>query len=269
MKRFALVGKDIKNSFSPAIHSYCFNVLGIDAKYEIIDIDSSTKIVDVITLLKMGELDGINITSPYKQSFLQYIDELNLRAESIGSINCIHNYKNKLVGNNTDWFGFAKSVDNFKGYKNVIIIGTGGASLPLIYYFKSKQNLSIHIVGRDTKKLQGLCSDNVHLHNLPNTCLDLPRCFIINAIPSHANIDWNNIYQKFNPTPLYAFDLNYHLEVTNFLNYYSSKTKIKNGLEMLIYQALMSIDIWFNKELSSAINVEDLKVHINKKYLNG
>ena len=51
MKRFALVGKNIKKSFSPAIHSYCYNILGIDAKYEIIDIDSPTKIVDVIRLL--------------------------------------------------------------------------------------------------------------------------------------------------------------------------------------------------------------------------
>ena len=266
MKKFALIGKDIQNSFSPAIHSYCFNTLCIDAKYDIIDIDSSSQIVDVIKLLKDGELDGINITSPYKQSFLQYIDELNPRANTIGSINCIHNNHGNLIGNNTDWFGFAKSIENFKNYTNVVIIGAGGVVLPLIYYFKNRQSLSVHLVARDTSRIQSLNADNVYLHNIDDLNLDLQKCMIINATPAGAKIPWNSVIPKISSTALYALDLNYHLEATNFLNYYSSQTHIKNGLDMLIYQALMSIDIWFNENLSASINFEDLKNNINELY---
>ena len=192
-----------------------------------------------------------------------------MRANTIGAINCIHNNHGKLIGNNTDWFGFAKSIENFTNYENVVIIGTGGVVHPLLYFFKSRHSLPVHIVGRDTNKLQSSNGDNVYFHNIEDVNLDLDNCMIINATPFNTKIDWKNVIPKLANTPLYGLDLNYHLEVTNFLNYYSSQTKIKNGLEMLIYQALMSIDIWFKKELSSAINVEDLKVHINKKYLNG
>ena len=75
-----------------------------------------------------------------------------------------------------------------------------------------------------------------------------------------------NIIPKLTSTPLYAFDLNYYLKVTEFLNYFNSEVKIQNGLNMLIYQALMSIDIWFNDNLSSGIDVDELKENINEKY---
>ena len=69
MKRFALIGKDIKGSFSPAIHSYCFEAMGLDADYGIIDIESNSRVPDIIAQLRDGGLDGINITAPYKKDF--------------------------------------------------------------------------------------------------------------------------------------------------------------------------------------------------------
>ena len=98
MKRFALIGKDIQGSLSPTIHSYCFNALSLDAVYNIIDIDSDSCIPDIISKLKSGSLDGINVTAPYKKDFIAYLDQLNPRAESIGSINCIHSNNGKLIG---------------------------------------------------------------------------------------------------------------------------------------------------------------------------
>ena len=266
LKKFALIGKDIQKSFSPAIHSYCFKILSIKAKYDIIDIQSPHQMVDVIKLLKDKELDGVNITAPYKRAFLKYIDQINPRAESIGAVNCIHSNREKLIGNNTDWFGFAKSVENFKEYQSIIILGAGGAVLPILYYFKSRQNCPIHIIARDINKIRNLSGENVFVHSIRDINLNLNQCLIINAIPNAAKIEWNNIIPKLTSTPLCAMDLNYHLKVTNFLNYYSFKTQIKNGLDMLIYQALMSIDIWFNCNLTASINIEDLKKNINEQY---
>ena len=266
MKRFALIGKDIQYSFSPFIHKYCYRNLSVDANYNIIDIASKSKIIDVIKLLKEGGLDGINITTPYKQEFIKYVEELNPRAESIGSINCIHNNNGKLIGNNTDWFGFAKSIENFNDYESVAILGTGGAVLPIIYYFESRLSCPIHIIGRDQTKLDGFKKNNISSHNIDNLNLDLKRCLIINATLNKAKIEWGNLIPKITSAPLYAMDLNYHLKATEFLNYFNSDVKIKNGLDMLIYQALMSIDIWLSDNLSASIDFEDLKKNINKQY---
>ena len=70
MKKFALVGKDIQGSFSPIIHSFCFENLSLEACYHIIDIESSFYIPGVVDRLKSGDLDGINITAPYKKDFI-------------------------------------------------------------------------------------------------------------------------------------------------------------------------------------------------------
>ena len=268
MKQFVLIGKDIQHSFSPTIHTYCFKSLSISANYDIIDMPSKSKILDVIRLLKEGELDGANITTPYKYDFIKYVDQLNPRAESIGAINCIHNNNGKLIGNNTDWFGFAKSIENFKDYQSVAILGTGGAVPAMIYYFESRSSCPIHIIGRNQEKLDGFKKNKISSHNIDNLNLDLKKCLIINSIPSYAKINWMSLISKVTSTPLYAMDLNYHLKVTEFLNYFNSDVEIKNGLDMLIYQALMSIDIWFNDNLSSSVDIKELKRIINERYYN-
>ena len=86
MKKFGLVGRGIQNSFSPEIHNYCFKVLSLDAVYNIIDISNESNIKDIVESLKNGNLEGINVTAPYRLSFDSYLDNITPRAESIGSI---------------------------------------------------------------------------------------------------------------------------------------------------------------------------------------
>ena len=74
MKRFALIGKNIKGSLSPQVHSFCFKHLSLEACYNIIDIESKSNIPEIINQLKTGVLDGINITAPYKKDFIPYLD---------------------------------------------------------------------------------------------------------------------------------------------------------------------------------------------------
>ena len=75
MKKFALIGRDIQESFSPFIHNYCFKELSLDAQYNIIDISEPSDLSNVIELLKSKKLDGINVTTPYKKDFIPYLDE--------------------------------------------------------------------------------------------------------------------------------------------------------------------------------------------------
>ena len=263
MKRFALIGRDIKGSFSPAIHSYCFKVMGVDADYSIIDIESSSGLSDIVAQLKECELDGINVTAPYKKDFIPHIDQINSRAETIGSINCIHNSNGNLIGNNTDWFGFAKALESFPDFESVVIIGSGAVVPALTYYIDTRVSCPVNIIGRnlgDSKKI------GTSLHDISGFNFKAQNYLIINTIPYHSKIDWDNIVDSIKGDVACAMDLNYHLKATEFLNYFNSNVKIKNGLDMLIHQALMSIDIWFNENLSTSIRIKDLKDKISARY---
>ena len=264
MKRFALIGKDIQGSLSPTIHSYCFNALSLDAVYNIIDIDSDSCIPDVISKLKSGSLDGINVTAPYKKDFIAYLDQLNPRAESIGSINCIHSNNGKLIGNNTDWFGFGQSLRDFNDFDNVIILGGGGVVPAVLYYFETRNNFSIHIIGRNLKKIECFEKNNIFIYDFNNFDLDVENSIIINTIPSTAKIDWSSVMYNINSQPRFAMDLNYHLKATEFLNYFDSSVKVKNGLDMLIHQALMSVDIWYERDVTSSIDICKLKEYLTR-----
>ena len=148
----------------------------------------------------------------------------------------------------------------------MVIIGSGGVVPALLYYLQSRLSCPIHIIGRNVEKLENLKSGNTFIYNIESFNLKVEKGFLINAIPANAKINWDNIINRIKGSPLYAMDLNYHLKVTKFLNYFNSSVKIKNGLDMLIYQALMSLDIWYNKKLSLSIDIEDLKKHLIEKY---
>ena len=268
MKKFALIGRDVQGSFSPFIHRYCFKKLSLDAEYDILDISDVSDIPNIIELLKSKKLDGVNITTPYKKDFILYLNEINPRAESIGSINCIHQNNGKLIGNNTDWYGFAKSVKEIQNYDNVVIFGSGGVVSSLIYYFSSRKSCPVHIIARDQKKLEGFKDNNTDIYNIDQFQFSTENALIINTIPQKANIDWKNLINMLSGKVIYALDLNYHLKATEFLNSFNPEIRNKNGLDMLISQALMSIDIWYNENFSKAINIDDLRNKIMNKYYN-
>ena len=266
MKKFALVGKNIQGSFSPSIHSFCFENLSLEACYHIIDIESSSYIPGVVDRLKSGDLDGINITAPYKKDFISHLDHLNSRAEDIGSINCIHSNNGKLIGNNTDWFGFGKSISSFQTFDNVAIIGAGGVVSSIVYFIESRIGCPIHIIARDLNKISHFKTNNISINDINDFNLNISNSMIINALPSNQRINWDYVIGNIDSRPMFAVDLNYHLKATEFLNYFNSNVKIKNGLDMLIHQALMSIDIWFNENLSTTINFKNLKDKISARY---
>ena len=263
MKRFALIGKDIKGSFSPAIHSYCFEVMGLDAGYGIIDIESKSRVSDIVAQLREGGLDGINITAPYKKDFIPHLDQINSRAEDIGSINCIHNCDGGLIGNNTDWFGFGKALEGFPSFDSVVIIGAGAVTPALTYYINTRLSCPIHIIARN---LDGLRESGSYLHDINDFNFKAENYLIINTVPHQSKMDWGNTINSIEGDAICAMDLNYHLKATEFLNYFNSSVDTKNGLDMLIHQALMSLDIWYNKNLSLSIDVDDLKKDLMGRY---
>jgi len=269
MKNFYLIGESIDKSLSKYIHQWIYQFLNINAYYNNKNIDTSDfniKISSILSDIELGAINGINITNPYKIKIINSDIILSKHAKRINAINCIY-HDNYLIGDNTDWIGFLKSIDynkiNLKEY-NIKIIGSGGASRAIIYslqklgvnnftiYNRTKTELIVNKVRYKTLGLDEF--NNINSGNI----------FLINCINSSAI---NNIINKLDSNSIdYFYDLNYHKsELHDFLE--SKDIKVIVGLDMLIYQAIKSIEIWLQHEFSDKIDIEKIKSYLKKKSL--
>ena len=154
-KKFGIIGDPIQHSLSPVLHNYWFKKYEIDANYSIIE-TKEENLPDVINKIKSGDLKGINITLPYKQKIVPYLDVLINDAEITSSVNTIYLDNNgTIVGENTDVFGlqaaYLKEVDDISR-KNALIIGAGGVSPSVILSLKKSGVKEISITNRTIEK---------------------------------------------------------------------------------------------------------------------
>ena len=236
MRTFGLIGKSLEHSFSSQYFNEKFFKEGItDTQYlnfELKDISEFTE------LIKTHKLSGLNITIPYKESIIPFLDELNEEAKEIGAVNTIQFSNGKTIGHNTDHIGFTNSIQPLLEDRNkAIILGDGGAAKAIKYALK-KLNIEYKTINRNTsfdylditKQITGYYT------------------IIINTTPvgSYPNInDFPKIpYEYLNQNYL-LFDLIYNPNETKFLAYGKAKNaQTKNGLEMLQLQAEESWNIW-------------------------
>ena len=126
MKQFAVIGNPIEHSLSPVLHNWVFKSLNIQAEYTKIRVEEKY-LSEIVAKVKNDELDGFNVTIPYKESIIPYLDTLDESAETIAAVNCVAGE----IGYNTDWIGFLKAMFGngieING-KNCLIIGAGAVS---------------------------------------------------------------------------------------------------------------------------------------------
>ena len=142
-KKFGIIGNPIRHSLSPVLHNYWFKKYKIDADYSIINI-KDTELGDIIKKIKNKKLNGINVTLPYKQKIVPYLNLLVNDAEITSSVNTIYlDKQNSIIGENTDVFGlqaaYLKEVDDISK-KKALIIGAGGVS-PSVILSLQKSNV--------------------------------------------------------------------------------------------------------------------------------
>ena len=127
-RRFAVIGNPVEHSLSPLLHHWVFGQLHIDASYSKLHV-TKNQIPHVISKLRDGKLDGINITLPHKSAIIPFLDELNIRANQMMAVNCLTINDEKLMGYNTDWFGFRMLLQENNidiDEKTFLILGAGG-----------------------------------------------------------------------------------------------------------------------------------------------
>lgn len=243
MRKFGLIGKDIDYSFSRSYFKTKFENENItDATYVNFDLEVIS-LFDIQTR-HTPNLSGCNVTIPYKEVIIPYLDKLNKTAKAIGAVNTIRvTKKGKLVGYNTDYYGFKKTLEPYlkKQHKKALILGTGGASKAVAYALK-KLGINYSFVSRTTSKhskysYNTLTEKNITKHTLLINCTPLGTHPNIEACPdiSYSGITDQHI----------LFDLIYNPEETQFLKLGKQQgaTTI-NGHRMLELQAEKSWRIW-------------------------
>ena len=157
MKNFfyAIIGKPINHSLSPILHNYWLKKYGIEGNYSLINVDED-KLGDVIEKIRKKELNGINVTLPYKQKIIKFIDKLINDAKFTNSVNTIYlNEQNTLIGENTDVFGlqaaYLKEIINVET-KKALVIGAGGVSPSVILSLQKSKIKNITIINRTYEK---------------------------------------------------------------------------------------------------------------------
>ena len=241
MRRFGLIGKTLKHSFSKNYFTRKFNEQHIiDCSYDIFELQS----IDALpSLLKTHpDLQGLNVTIPYKEEVLSFLHEKSEVVEEIGACNCIRVREGKLYGFNTDVTGFKNSLQpQLKPYHNkALILGSGGAAKAVQYGLR-ELNIEYRVVSR-RKEFNGLGYEDVDDDVLRQYHL------IINTTPlgMYPNInDDPPIPYEYLTSRHFLFDLVYNPEKTKFLQRGEQQgAQIANGHEMLVIQAEESWKIW-------------------------
>ena len=260
MKKYFVIGNPIHHSLSPKLHNHWFKENNIDAIYDKKKIDEND-IENIITKIKKKQINGINVTVPFKKIVIPYLDKLSLEADKTQSVNTIVLDNDNLVGHNTDIQGFIRAIEelNFdiRG-KKIFILGAGGV-VPSIIFALNKMNVSKIIVSNRTKKkAEDLKSQ---FHNLEVLDWGDINDFdvIINATSLGLNKESINLdFSKFANDKLF-YDVIYNPAETNFLKEgkkFGNRTE--NGKLMFIYQAFEAFKLWHGIE--PQINSNTLKI---------
>lgn len=238
---YGIIGKSLNHSFSPKYFNDFFEQKQIAEEYLAFTLEKVEDFTDLI--LTNTDLKGLNVTIPYKETIIPFLNELDVDANAIGAVNCIKIKDGKLKGFNTDFLGFTETLKpllKIQTHTKALILGTGGASKAIAYALKSL-NISSQFISRNRKETCLTYSD------LSNEVL-IKHTLIINTTPlgTFPKIDVcpEIPYEHLTKNHL-LYDLIYNPEQTLFLKKGSQHgAAIKNGYEMLIAQARASWEIW-------------------------
>lgn len=248
MDKYGLIGYPLGHSFSIGYHNQRFADEGINAKYINFEIPSIDSLPEVLN--SNPELKGLNVTIPYKEKVIEFLDYISPEARAIGAVNVIrvvHEGKNiKLRGYNSDVIGFTQSIEPMleSYHKKALVLGTGGASKAIAYALKSLGIESVFVSRYErpgTIQYGSITPEVVHEYPVIVNCTPLgmfPKVDTYPDLPYEAMDDKNILY-----------DLIYNPDETLFMKLGAKQgASVKNGLEMLLLQAFASWEFWNGKE---------------------
>lgn len=236
MKTYGLIGKNISYSFSRNYFANKFKKEDIkNSQYINFDIDNLSELNNIFNT----DNYGFNVTIPYKEAIIPYLDSLDFHAEKIGAVNTIKLENEKKIGFNTDWIGFKKSIEPLLNshHTKALILGTGGASKAVIYALDQLKIETLMVSRYGEISYKDLSEEIIQNHAIIINCTPVgtfPNIDAAPEIPYHF-ITKNHL----------VYDLIYNPAETLFLKKCKEKgAVVKNGLQMLEIQAEASWKIW-------------------------
>lgn len=244
MKKFALIGKNITYSFSPALHNAYFQKVGLDASYTLEDFQNK-ELNEKSWFDLLDRYDGFNVTIPFKETVLPYLDQLDPVAMAVGAVNTILVKDGKTIGYNTDYNGFLTLYEAIvrKKPKTAYILGSGGAAKVVHYALKNKGVENIFYVSRRVRQEDETALSYEAFNLRPKT-----DAILINATPIGSKQ-----YEHQMPlaeTSLVDFDAVIDLIYTPSETVLLKKSREMgilgiNGYDMLMIQAYEAEKIWW------------------------
>ena len=260
MKKYLVIGNPVDHSLSPKLHNYWIKNNNINATYERQKLNKDG-IGILISKIKEKELDGINVTIPFKKTVIPYLDQLSLEAESTQSVNTIYLDNDKVVGHNTDIGGFELGIKNSKFEvmgKKILMLGAGGVAPSIIFALNKMKASRIYLSNRTKDRAESLkfFFKNIKIVDWG----DIPEFdMIINATSvglnkyDQINLDLSKVGKN-----KFFYDVIYNPKETSFLKTGKKLgNETENGKLMFIYQAFTAFKIWHGVE--PEINNEVIK----------
>ncbi len=243
-KLYGLLGYPLVHSFSQNYFNQKFESENIDAEYINFEIPDVGMLMEVVA--ENENLNGLNVTIPYKEQVIPFLDEIDPAASEVGAVNVIKFIRGKdglrLKGYNSDIIGFTDSIKSLlkPHHQSALVLGTGGAAKAVSYSLR-KLGLEVQLVSRrksaNTLVYEELTKNDLKTHKV-----------IVNTTPlgMYPNVDTcPDIPYRYLTSQHLCYDLIYNPDETLFLkNSRLAGAQVKNGLEMLLLQAFASYSIW-------------------------
>lgn len=250
VKRVGLIGNPVEHSRSPRMHNSAFAALGMNATYELWHTEDD-EVKQRVKSIREGDIVGANVTVPHKQAVMPYLDEISATAQRIGAVNTIISSGDRLIGDNTDAYGFQASIEERYGEifpKRAVVLGAGGASRAVIVALQEIGAKEVLIANRTVARAEALASE---LGSSPLTWDSLPDVLgstdmLVNA----TALGWHDeevlergLIARM-PGSALLVDLTYR--DTPFLQSgQACGLRTLDGLGMLIHQGVRSFELWF------------------------
>jgi len=249
-RNFALIGKPLAHTISPKIHNVFMYKNRINGGYCCFEVEED-QLGDIIYFFKKMNFLGFNVTLPYKEKIISFLDELDVDAKGVGAVNTVKVVNGKLVGYNTDIFGIKETFRHFGidlTDKTILVIGAGGAARGLLYFLKHLSYKEIIILNRTVENAEKLVKEiglqRYFISSLNSFDNSKKYDIIINA----SSAGFSGEFQFDSMKSEIVFDMQYSLgKKTLFLEKMEYKVGF-DGILMLIGQAYKAFSIWNDVE---------------------
>jgi len=279
MLSFAVIGDPSEHSLSPPMHRYFLDKTGVDGEYNRILVRNEGELKEIAERLREGELDGLNITAPWKTEIKQFANDLTEDAKLVGAVNTIKAKDGFLTGHNTDKDGFYRSLQEFIGDElldEVAVIGAGGAARAVLLAIDEMDISEIAVINRTKENAENLILDlgsGDHIHAMKLEIDTLKAALndfdlVINTLPAGGR----DIFQTVRFPELTGETIRFYYDLVYSAKHQDEMERAEragfrslDGMDMLIYQGIASMEFWLDRSIESELNMTELRARMRNQ----